>query len=96
MMDCACYGGKRGEVLLALVERELAEPSTNIPEKDLLALKKQVESCKGQGDEPRAKTGRKLSKYQVFLGECMRSEAKGGRAKPMKDCTTEWKAQKNG
>ena len=52
-------------------------------------------SFKQQDDDvPRAKSGRKLSKYQVFLGGCMRSEEKGGRALPMKDCITEWKAQK--
>lgn len=96
MGDCSCYSGKNGQFLLALVERELDDPITDLPENKLLALKKQIESCQGKGDEPRAKSGRKLSGYQIFLGECMRSEAKGGRGKPMMECIEEWKAQKNG
>ena len=40
------------------------------------------------------KTGRKLTKYQIQMGECMRPPSKGGRGHPMKDCVDEWNAQK--
>lgn len=43
-----------------------------------------------------AKTGRKLSAYQVFMGECMRPQAKGGRGIPMKNCVDEWNDKKKG
>jgi hypothetical protein len=41
-----------------------------------------------------AKSGRKLSAYQVFMGECMRPPEKGGKGMGMKDCVGDWNAKK--
>jgi len=91
-------------MLLDLIAVEIEEPATDHSKDDWVKLKTEIEQCdlkpkakaapKADGEQ-RAKSGRKLSAYQIFLGECMRSPEKGGRGLPMRDCIDEWKAQKS-
>jgi len=88
-------------MLLELIAVELEEPATDHAKDEWLKLKMNIEKCElrpmtepNADGERRAKSGRKLSAYQIFLGECMRSPEKGGRGLPMRDCIDEWKAQK--
>jgi hypothetical protein len=37
-----------------------------------------------------SKGKRKPTERATFMGTCMRSPAKGGQGKPMKDCSAEW------
>jgi hypothetical protein len=91
-------------MLLDLIAVEIEEPATDHPKEEWVKLRTDIEQCdlkpkakaapKADGEQ-RAKSGRKLSDYQIFLGNCMRGEAKGGRGLPMRECIDEWKAQKS-
>ena len=103
-VNCGCLDERSKTMLLDLIAVEIEEPATDHPKEEWVKLKTEIEQCelkpkakaapKADGEQ-RAKSGRKLSAYQIFLGECMRSEAKGGRALPMRECIDEWKAQKS-
>lgn len=100
-INCDCLDERSRTMLLDLIAVEIEEPATDHPKEEWAKLKTDIENCelkpkavpKANGEQ-RAKSGRKLSAYQVHLGECMRSPAKGGRGLPMRECIDEWKAQK--
>jgi hypothetical protein len=104
VFDCRCFDADTGKTILKMITTLEKVPEDELPDGLSMAsldkLKKDVKTCNfdgpkgGGGDGAKAKTGRKLSEYQIFLGDCMRSEEKGGRALPMKECITEWKAKK--
>jgi hypothetical protein len=108
VFDCSCYDGETGKVLLKLITT--VEGMETLPdgltEKGLKELKNQIKTCGfdgqqgknggGGGDGSTSKKGRKLSQYQIEMGNCMRSTEKGGQGKPFMDCIAQWKAKKNG
>lgn len=103
-VNCACLDERSKTMLLDLIAVEIEEPATDHSKEEWVKLKTEIEQCelkpkakaaqKADGEQ-KAKSGRKLSAYQIFLGECMRSPEKGGRGLPMRDCIDEWKAQKS-
>ena len=103
-VNCDCLDERSKTMLLDLIAVEIEEPATDHPKEEWAKLKTEIEQCelkpkakaapKADGEQ-RAKSGRKLSAYQIYLGECMRSPEKGGRGLPMQECIQEWKAQKS-
>lgn len=93
MSGCACLKGESGKLLMSLVEKEIEDPSGFIPEERLKKLKQELVDC---ANRPEAKSGRKLSAYQVYISECARKPEKGGRGRPFPECIEEWRKQKNG
>jgi len=108
VFDCTCYDAETGKLLLKLITTVEAMPPEDLPEgldpKRLKELKIQIKTCgfdgqqgkSGGGDGKTSKKGRKLSGYQIAMGNCMRSPEKGGQGKPFMECISDWKAKKNG
>lgn len=98
-VNCDCLDERSKTMLLDLIAVEIEEPATDHPKEQWVKLKTDIEKCelkpKAVKDNTKAKSGRKLSAYQIFLGECMRSPEKGGRGLPMRECIDEWKEQKS-
>lgn len=103
-VNCDCLDENSKTMLLELIAVEIEEPATDYPKEEWVRLKTEIERCELKpkakttataNEEQRSKSGRKLSAYQIFLGECMRSPEKGGRGLPMRECIDEWNAQKS-
>jgi len=85
------------EMLIAFIDSEIAEikagEAEDVTIDDLEEARAYLEKCSTE-QVAVSKKGRQLSKYQMFMSECMRKPENGGRGIPFADCILDWKEQK--